>query len=405
VPNHIRAQFWRYTGPKFRHYFNIQAVARPARCRPENTNTPLVVAGSFSTASGLGEAVRGTYRALEKAGLSPIAVDLSSHISPLNFSSSISTQSMPLGQEGTLIMQVNGPETLTALRHLELMRGRNWYTIGYWAWELPDFPNGWDIAFPYLSEIWTVSEFSSVAIRKHPKAPQVTVFGHAISPPMHIERNRTQFSLPEDAFVFLTMADPMSSMQRKNPFAAIAAHIQAFGNNPARILLIKTHGLVNAPVALKALKAHVGAAQNIRLLDETLPEQKCWELLQSVDAVVSLHRSEGFGLVIAEAMALGKPVVTTSWSGNMDFTNSENAYLVNMKLVPCEDEYGVYAGTNSHWAEVSIDHASQLLKTVVNDRSNNLKIIASAKKTIQERANMQSLGQAMSNHLQQIHRR
>ena len=405
IPKFVRYRFVRHTLPKLRQFLENRHIAKPAKYRPTDVNAPLVVAGSFSTASGLGEAARGTYWALKKAGLSPIAVDLSSHIAPLNYSSSIPTRPMPPDEKGTLIMQVNGPETISALRHLGLVRGRKWYTIGYWAWELPDFPTGWDIAFPYLSEIWTISEFSSAALRKHPNAPKVTVFGHAISPPKHIERNRMQFSLPEDAFVFLTMADSMSSFQRKNPFAAIAAHKQAFGNDPARILLVKTHKLENTSMSIRNLNAYIGDAQNIRLLSATLSDKKRWELLQSVDSIVSLHRSEGFGLVIAEAMALGKPVIVTGWSGNMDFTDTENAYLVNMKLIPCEDEYGVYLSTDSHWADVSIDHASQIFKTVVKDARNNGKRIAAAYQTIQERANINSIGQAMSDHLQQIPRR
>ena len=170
IPEGFRYKVWRIVGPGFQEAYARQLLARPAKLAVKNHKTPLVVAGLFSTANGIGEAARSTYRSLEAAGLDPIAVDLSEQLAPVDMNSEIKCQPMPDDLEGTLILQLNGPETLAALHHLGMKRGRRWYVIGYWAWELPSFPKNWHRAFPFLSETWAVSQFTAGVIRQHPKS-------------------------------------------------------------------------------------------------------------------------------------------------------------------------------------------------------------------------------------------
>ncbi len=376
-------------------------LARPLAQRPTAPDSPLVLAGLFSTANGIGEAARATYRALKAAGLNPIAVDLSPQLAKVELDSGIPTTAMPDRDDGTLILQLNGPEIPEALHHLNMRRGRRWYTIGYWAWELPSFPKHWDKAFPLLSELWAISTFAREALAQHPKAPPIAVFGHAIEPPTDLTSTRAAFGLPDNAFVFLTMADSMSSMERKNPFAAIAAHKQAFGEDIRRVLVVKTRNLDRDPLAGERLRATIGAAPNIVLLDEALSDHARWQLLHTADAVVSLHRSEGFGLVLAEAMALGKPVVCTAWSGNMDFTTADNAFLVDYQLVPCEDPYKVYRAPDGRWADVDIAKAARQMRTVVDDTPLRQAKGEAAKLWIAHYANVAGLGDAMVQQLAQ----
>lgn len=377
-------------------------IAKPATSRPTDTNAPLVVAGLFNTANGIGEAARATYRALEAAGLPPIAVDLSEPFAPVDMQTDIPCQPMPEDQQGTLILQLNGPETMSAMQHLGMEYGRSWYTIGYWAWELPNFPTGWDEAFRYLSEIWTISEFTGKALRQHPDAPEIEVFGHAVTPPKGIRAKRKQFGWTKDEYVFLTMADSMSSLQRKNPFAAISAFKTAFGNDPAYKLVVKTRNLGRHETAEEDLRIVMGEATNIEILDVSLSEADRWSLLKSADAVISLHRSEGFGLVLAEAMSLGKPVIATNWSGNMDFTTPGHALLVESGKVPCDDAYGIYRDSGSEWAEPDIEDAARQMKQLASDEALKASLSKAAKQKISDVANPITVGAAMRQRLVDI---
>lgn len=377
-------------------------IGNPLKTRPSVPNTPLVVAGLFSTANGIGEAARITYRALNSAGLSPIAVDLSTPLAPVDLTHDIECQPMPESEEGTLILQLNGPETLAALQYLNMHRRKRWYIIGYWAWELPNFPQGWERAFQLLSEIWAISLYTAAAIKKHDKSPRIEVIGHSVSPPTKIKKMAKKIRQTGEELIFLTMADGMSSFSRKNPFATIRAFKTAFGDAANRRLIIKTRNLGHKPEAKSDLVESIGNAKNIEVLDESLSEDDRWSLLNSVDCFISLHRSEGFGLVLAEAMALGKPVVCTNWSGNTDFTTADTAALIDFELVPCDDPYGIYTDTNAHWAEADHDHAVETLKRVAEDSDYREQLGAAAKLHIATWASAERIGQMMLDRLSEI---
>lgn len=395
LPSEWRQKFWLLAGEQWQEAYARQMIARPASFRPISADAPLVVAGLFRTASGIGEGARSTYRALQAAGLSPIAVDLSEPFAPTDLISDIKCQPMPSTLEGTLILQLNGPETMSAMQHLGMVHGKNWFTIGYWAWELPVFPPTWEKSFRYLSEIWTVSQFSAEAIIRGPSPPGIRVFGHSIAPPSGVRAARKKLGWAHDEFVFLTMADSMSSLHRKNPFDTILAFKAAFKGDRKKRLIVKTRNLDTNPAAKADLQSAIGDDETIELVDEALSDHERWTLLKSVDSVISLHRSEGFGLVIAEAMALGKPVICTGWSGNMDFTTTETAALVDYKLVGCEDSYGIYAGHQTTWAQPNFEDAVSKITRVAEDQHYRTRISSAAKNFISVHANPAVIGRKM----------
>ena len=291
---------------------------------------------------------------------------------------------------------------MSALQHLGLDRKRSWYTIGYWAWELPCFPPEWDEAFRYLSEIWAISTFTGKAVRSHPKAPQVEVIGHAIEPPSRMIRTRSKFHLKESDFVFLTFADSMSSLERKNPFSTIRAFRSAFETDTNHQLLVKTRNLKQNSQAYADLNREIGDAPNIMLMDCSLSDQDRWNLLYSVDAIVSLHRSEGFGLTLAEAMAVGKPVICTDWSGNMDFTDSDVAAVVQSRLVPCIDPYGIYQNLDTQWAQADEHEASRLMWRVAHDQNYRTSLATAARIKINRVGSPNAIGCAMAARLHSL---
>ncbi len=319
---------------------------------------PIAIAGLFSTASGIGEGARLAYAALEDAGLAPSAFDLSAAFGQSEFSSAARRPLTP--GAGTLIVHHNAPYMAHALWALgrERIKGRR--IVGYWAWELPKLPPLWRGGFRFAHEIWVPSTFTRDAVAAATDMP-VRVVPHPL-PPMPVTPNmRGKLGLPQDALIVLTAFHLGSAFARKNPLAAVAAFRKAFGDDTGRVLAVK---LIDngASAARCELDAAIAGAANIRLIEGTLPAADMAGLMAAADIVISLHRSEGFGLVPAQAMALGKPVVATGWSGNVDFMTDENSALIDYTLVPVRDAEGAFGGAGQHWAEPSVEHAAEWLR-------------------------------------------
>lgn len=283
-----------------------------------------------------------------------------------------------------------------ALASINSLRRRSWRIIGYWAWELPTFPSGWERAFPHVSEIWTLSEYSASVFASHPHAPKVLSFPIAVKPPIAPQRDRKRFALDENSFVVLTMADTHSSFARKNPIGAIAAFKQAFADRKDCLLVVKARNLASSPQAEAALHAAIGCAPNIKIMDRVLSEHDKWTLLGSIDTLISLHRAEGFGMPIAEAMATGVPVIATGWSGNLSFMTSSNSRQVDHTLVRTEDPYGVYTGHDAQWAEPDISHAAHLLRQMQSESDLRHRIGAAGKDSILGLCDYAPIGEAMA---------
>ncbi|MGG3284312.1 glycosyltransferase family 4 protein [Paenibacillus solani] len=243
----------------------------------------------------------------------------------------------------------------------------NRYNIGYWHWELPDFPDEWKESFNLVDEIWVPSTFVAESISMKSPIPVVKI-PHSINVRIDRPRTRAEFGLPEKSFLFLTMYDLKSFQARKNPQASIYAFKKAFNPDDDRIgLVIKANSADPHLEELVELRQLIGDYPNIYLICETLSRNDINALLAVTDSFISLHRSEGFGLGLAEAMYLGKPVIGTNWSSNVDFMNSRNSCLVDYKLVPLNNDYGPYK-SYQHWAEPDHEHAAWYMKRLFEDR-------------------------------------
>ncbi len=322
----------------------------------------LAVAGELSRYSGLGEGARLMLRGLEALRVPTWAMDVSSYLPAANRDKSPSALAVPPAG-APLIIHVNAPMLPLVMVRLSraLVRGRR--VVGYWAWELPEITPDWRAGARFVHEVWVPSAFTAAAIEKLlPGRVRVVPHPLAVAPPIPDVLDRAAFGLPSDAVVVLVSANLASSFERKNPLGAIAAFRAAFGDRSDRLLLLKIGNPDHFPADFARITAAVAGAANIRIDTTLYPAAAAHALTAAADIVLSLHRSEGFGLVLAEAMLLAKPVIATGWSGNMAFMDADSAALVGWRLVATNDPRQVYYG--SIWAEpdqgVAVAHLRHL---------------------------------------------
>jgi glycosyltransferase involved in cell wall biosynthesis len=271
-----------------------------------------------------------------------------------------------------LLVHVNPPSLGWALLRLPrgALAGRR--IIGYWAWELPVMPPSWRVGLRLVHEVWVLSHFTAAAVATMLPADgrvklRVVPIPIAASPPRPSALGRADFGISSDAVVVLCSFNLASSMVRKNPMAAIAAFQAAFGNRTDRLLVLKVGHVHHFPDDFAHIRAAVGDAPNIRIETREFSTGDTHALTACADIVLSLHRSEGFGLVPAEAMLLGRPVVATGWSGNMDFMDAQSAALVGYRLVPAVDPRGVLEAPGAVWAEPDVGEAADWLRRLADD--------------------------------------
>lgn len=242
---------------------------------------------------------------------------------------------------------------------------RRSYLIALWAWELESFPRRFAVSARWADEIWANSSFSAQAISKAVSRP-VFAFPLPIkAPPVDSGVGRAELGLETDEFLFLSCFDFASSADRKNPEAAIVAFGRAFPLPGRARLVVKCVGGHRHPSRLAALRSLAASRPDIEIREGYLRRPLQGSLMAACDCFVSLHRSEGFGLLLGEAMALGRPVIATGYSGNLDFMTPENSFLVDWTYGRVPAGCGVYE-EGERWAEPDIEHAAELMRLVVS---------------------------------------
>ena len=238
------------------------------------------------------------------------------------------------------------------------------YNIAFWLWELEEFPKEWKIYCQLFDEIWTPSEFAGRAIRKAADIP-VKVLPYYVSVPYNEHFGRKEFSLPDDKFLFLVMYDVHSTAGRKNPQGVIKAYKEAFSTQEQEVgLVIKINNGTQKDI--KRLEEQLAGYKNIYYMTETIDKDCVNSLIRCCDVFVSLHRSEGFGLVMAEAMLLGTPAVATNWSSNTEFMSEEAACMVDYQLVKNPRTEELYR-KGCIWAEPDYVQAGEYMRKLWQD--------------------------------------
>ena len=277
------------------------------------------------------------------------------------------------------------------------------YNIGYWAWELSHFPDAWLPALALLDEIWAPSRFIQQAIAEKTALP-VTWMPLAVEPTLASPGNRADLGLPDAPFLFLFLFDFRSYLSRKNPWAVIHAFKQAFSQSDPRVgLVIKTNGMEESqPAYQEFARSPLLDDPRIILIDRVMDDREIKSLVNHCDCFVSLHRAEGFGRGLAEAMFMGKPVIATGYSGNLDFMNSDNSCLVDYHLIPV-GEHDYPFGSGQYWAEPDIGMAADWMRALASNPALAAEIGQAGAATIRRHHSFAAVGARYRRRLEQLH--
>jgi glycosyltransferase involved in cell wall biosynthesis/SAM-dependent methyltransferase len=318
------------------------------------------VVGYFRSELGTGEAARQVVSALDAAGVPVLPVHgrriplnrqghVFTHLDHADARFPVNLICMNADMLGEFVAEAGPP----------FFGGR--YSIGMWFWEVEKFPDVWISAFDHIDELWVATDHMARAIGAVSSVP-VTKITLPVEMPPVLPASRAELELPE-GFMFLFSFDHHSVFERKNPLAVIAAYTQAFGPADGAVLVIKSINADSAPEGHARLLAAAEGRPDIHVIDGYLSSDRKNQMVAACDCYVSLHRAEGFGLTMAEAMYLGKPVIATGYSGNLDFMTERNGFLVDTQMVPIGSDAAPYPA-DGQWAEPDLEHATRLFREV-----------------------------------------
>lgn len=330
------------------------------------------VVGYFSAELGVGEAGRRMHAAIEAAGIATELVGVRANGSreqhgfrrgladSLRYRDSVYCVNADqlAGVMARLGDQPGSPERAGA----DATAG---HRVGLWFWEVDRFPAKWHRAFDLLDEVWTASTFTTEVLSRVSPVPVRTVPLPVWMPSAPTPFRREQLGLP-DAFVFLFSYDFHSVIERKNPIAVVDAYTRAFGPDDGAALVLKSINGHEHPIELDRIRFATERRPDIVVSDGYLEPPRVQALVELSDCFVSLHRSEGFGLGMATAMAAGRPVIATGYSGNLEFMDEQSALLVPYELVPVGPGRDPYPA-GAVWAEPDLDVAALHLRALFDD--------------------------------------
>jgi glycosyltransferase involved in cell wall biosynthesis len=364
----------------------------------------LNIVGFLTAELGVGESARCMVRAADAAGIPTAIVPLKLNCKNRLGDQTYAARLQDENPHDVNVIHIDPP----ASRDIDHHHGKSFragkYNVAYFAWELPEFPDAWVPSFDYYDEIWCPSDFTSAAIAMKSPLPVVTM-PHAITLPdgtganivsdalhdaasnqlRHVMASlRAHLVLPQDKFLFLTLFDLNSYSARKNPRAVIDAFRQSGLADKPAALVIKVQNACSNEADFAALQTSVSDLPGTILLTETMSRADISALEAACDCFVSLHRSEGFGLAVAECMALGKPVISTDWSATAEYVTRENGCPVRAHLVTLEQNHGPYT-KGSTWADPDPAHAAEYMRALFADRAMASRLGAAARETIRTR--------------------
>lgn len=341
---------------------HVHDIPRPAGAEaPWGVN----VAGFFTAELGVGEAARLVIAGLDAAGVSALPVQ-GALMPPSRRAAEFAFATPDEAPFPINLVCMNGDSIPVFAREAgrRFFAGR--YSIALWWWEAGEIPESWYDAFDHLDEVWVAAEHTYRAIAPVSPVPVVKVPLPVTAPPIP-QRTRAQLGLPEEPFVFLYVYDYHSTAARKNPVGHVEAFKRAFPEpGEAAALVLKCLNSASAPSDHEAVLLACQGRPDITIIDRYLTAGDKDALIAACDCYLSLHRSEGFGLTPAEAMALGKPVVATRYGGVLEFMTDENSFLVDHTPIDVGPDAHPYPA-QAQWADPDLDDAARMMRLVIDD--------------------------------------
>lgn len=355
----------------------------------------VTLAGHPFAPIGMGEHLRATFHALRAVGVDASVRDVYGMSPPsgLEAADALRARLVPRIDSEVTIFVLNGDEREQAFRHLGGEIARAGYKIVYPAWELPRYPDPWARELEQYDEVWAASRFSrdSFATTVRRTVLHLSLPCHPVTTR---QLSRRHFGISETAYVFLFFFDLTSYIERKNPFDLLSAFAKVRAARPfadLQLVLKVNNKAADAAGFTRFLAALEPHRRHALVIDRTLRDNEVKSLVRVSDAFVSLHRSEGFGLGLGEAMYYGKPVVATGYSGNMDFMTDHTACVVGHSLVPVrEGEYPHAAG--QVWAQPDVDEAARHMIRLVDDPGAGREIGARASAHVRTHFSLRACG-------------
>ena len=356
------------------------------------------VVGYFRSELGVGEAARQVVTALDTAGVPVLAVH---------------GATLPLSRQGHLFTQSDHRDAQFPVNLIcvnadmlpdfadrageRFFAGR--YSIGLWFWEVSRFRTEWQGSFELLDEVWAPTEHVAAALAPISPIPVVPIRIPVEMPPI-VPRSRAELGVPE-GFFFLFSFDYLSVFERKNPLATVEAFTRAFAPEEGPSLVLKCINAERDPASHERLLAAAREHPDVHVIDRYLTPSDKNALTATCDCYVSLHRSEGFGLTMAEAMYVGKPVIATGYSGNLDFMTAENGLLVDYELVPIGPGAPPYPA-DGEWADPNVEHAAALMRLVFDDPAAATALGKRAAQDIHRTHSPEAAGELMRHRLEHL---
>jgi glycosyltransferase involved in cell wall biosynthesis len=402
----LPGDFRQWLAPGLRRLYHRQVAASMPQAAPLGSigrGLPwgVGVFGYLKAESGVGEGARSSVLSLEAASVPAAAIDVRMGVYA-NRETGVANTGGRDNPFAVNLAHINAdqmarlPELIGAVNHARR------YTIAYWAWELAVFPDALLPAFEPVHEVWVPSRFVAHALLAKTDKP-VRVMPHRVEARAPTGASRAQFGLPDNGLLFLAVVDFNSFLERKNVAGAIEAFRRAFPEGTtAAHLVIKAHGGAKSLQVPRAkLLELIGSDPRITVIEGVLPRAEVTALQAVCDVFVSLHRAEGFGLPIAECMALGKTVIATDYSGSTDFVTADCALPVPYRLTEVTDK-AYPLGAGQVWADADLDEASRLMRLAADHPDLRARLGAAAARKMAAEFGAAVIGARMAARLAEI---
>ena len=372
----------------------------------QTTLTPgLSLVGYPFSETGVGEAMRSLARSADSVSIDYDVTNFDEQVRASDRDRALKSRSTERPSKMVNVFCVNADMLGATLQGAGGGVLRNRYNVVRPFWELPLINSQWLDDLRRVDEIWAPTTFVRDAFIAGTDRP-VTHIPVAISIPPGVKPNRERFHIPASSTAFLFAFDFSSYPDRKNPQAVLQAYQLAFGQDPSRpvCLIIKTMGSSPHKAAiLNSIRGMARADSRIILMDEVLTRSAAYSLTASCDVFVSLHRSEGFGLGLAEAMAMGKAVISTDFSGSTDFVTPQTGFPAPFRLIDVGPDQYPYFIPGQKWADPDVGEASRIMARLADQRDLITATGERARAYMLAQHSPQAVGKIIESRLQDIH--